>query len=46
MFKKLRTIPILIAVSLMLQSSDTVIRQALEKDGVVFTHNNSVTLLT
>ena len=34
------------AVSLILQSSDTVIRQALEKDGVVFTHNNSVTLLT
>ena len=46
MFKKLRTIPILIAISLILQSSDTVIRQALEKDGVVFTHNNSVTLLT
>lgn len=33
-------------MSLILQSSDTVIRQALEKDGVVFTHNNSVTLLT
>ena len=46
MFKELRTITILIAVSLILQSSDTVIRQALEKDGVVFTHNNSVTLLT
>ena len=37
---------LLLAVSLLLQSSDTVIRQALEKDGVVFTHNNSVTLLT
>ena len=37
---------LLLAVSLILQSSDTVIRQALEKDGVVFTHNNSVTLLT
>ena len=37
---------ILISISLILQSSDTVIRQALEKDGVVFTHNNSVTLLT
>lgn len=33
-------------MALILQSSDTVIRQALEKDGVVFTHNNSVTLLT
>lgn len=37
---------LLLTVSLILQSSDTVIRQALEKDGVVFTHNNSVTLLT
>jgi len=37
---------LLIAMALILQSSDTVIRQALEKDGVVFTHNNSVTLLT
>lgn len=37
---------LLVIVSLVLQSSDTVIRQALEKDGVVFTHNNSVTLLT
>ena len=46
--KKLRVLklPLLIAVSLILQSSDTVIRQALDKDGVVFTHNNSVTLLT
>ena len=46
--KELRVLklPLLIAVSLILQSSDTVIRQALEKDGVVFTHNNSVTLLT
>ena len=44
--KKLKTILLLVAVSLILQSSDTVIRQALEKDGVVFTHNNSVTLLT
>jgi len=33
-------------MALVLQSSDTVIRQVLEKDGVVFTHNNSVTLLT
>lgn len=37
---------LLIAMALVLQSSDTVIRQALERDGVVFTHNNSVTLLT
>ena len=36
----------LVAVSIVLQSSDTVIRQLLEKQGVVFTHNNSVTLLT
>ena len=36
----------MIAVALILQSSDTAIRQALEKEGVVFTHNNSVTLLT
>ena len=37
---------LLVAMALVLQSSDTVIRQVLEKDGVVFTHNNSVTLLT
>ena len=42
---KIRII-LLIAVSIVLQSSDTAIRQVLEKDGVVFTHNNSVTLLT
>ena len=36
----------LVAVSIVLQSSDTAIRQLLEKQGVVFTHNNSVTLLT
>ena len=33
-------------MSIVLQSSDTAIRQLLEKQGVVFTHNNSVTLLT
>ena len=37
---------ILISISLILQSSYTGNRQALQKDGVVFTHNNSVTLLT
>ena len=42
---KIRII-LLIVVSIVLQSSDTAIRQVLEKDGVVFTHNNSVTLLT
>lgn len=42
---KIRII-LLVAVSIVLQSSDTVIRQLLEKQGVVFTHNNSVTLLT
>lgn len=33
-------------MSLLLQSSDMVIRNVLEKEGVTFTHNNSVTLLT
>ena len=42
---KIRII-LLIAVSIVLQSSDMAIRHVLEKDGVVFTHNNSVTLLT
>ena len=42
---KIRII-LLVVVSIVLQSSDTAIRQVLEKDGVVFTHNNSVTLLT
>ena len=42
---KIRII-LLVAVSIVLQSSDTAIRQLLEKQGVVFTHNNSVTLLT
>ena len=42
---KIRII-LLIVVSIVLQSSDTAIRHVLEKDGVVFTHNNSVTLLT
>ena len=42
---KIRII-LLVAVSIVLQSSDTAIRQLLEQQGVVFTHNNSVTLLT